>query len=107
MRFHSGEISVQERAGVRDIAEDVGEGTIDHVSAGVAEFLERRQMAVLGTVGELGRVWASVVTGEPGFIETVGDRTLRIAAQISSGDPLLHNLATEGHAALFAPDFVA
>jgi uncharacterized protein len=107
MRFHSGEIAVQQRAGVRDIAEDVGEGIVDHLPPGASEFLERRQMAVLGTVDNRGNLWASVVTGDPGFIETVDDRTLKIAAPISSSDPLVRNLATEGHLALFAPDFVS
>lgn len=107
MKFHLGEIAVQERAGVRDIAEDVGEGIVDHLPPGAAQFLELRQMAVLGTVDKRGHVWASVVTGEPGFIEIVDGRTLKIAARASSGDPLFQNLAIEGHAALFAPDFVA
>lgn len=106
MRFHSGEIAVQERAGVRDIAEDVGEGIADHLPPGASEFLEHRQMAVLGTVDNRGDVWASVVTGDPGFIETVDDRTLKIEARISSGDPLGRNLGSESHVALFAPDFV-
>jgi uncharacterized protein len=107
MKFHSGEIAVQKRAGVRDIAEDVGEGIADHLPLGASEFLERRQMAVLGTVDNRGNVWASVVTGDPGFIETVDDRTLKIAAPISSSDPLSRDLATERHVALFAPDFVS
>ena len=107
MKFHSGEIAVQERAGVRDIAEDVGDSIVDHIPPAAAGFLELRPMVVLGTVDPRGHVWASVVTGEPGFIEVVGDRTLRIAARDSLGDPLFQNLATEGHAALFAPDFVA
>jgi uncharacterized protein len=107
MRFHSGEIAVQERAGVRDIAEDVGEGIADHLPPGASDFLERRQMAVLGTVDNRGNVWASVVTGDPGFIETVDDRTLKISARIPSSDPLGRNLATEKHVALFTPDFVS
>jgi predicted pyridoxine 5'-phosphate oxidase superfamily flavin-nucleotide-binding protein len=107
MRFHIGEIAVQERAGVRDIAEDVGEGIVDHLPPGASDFLARRQMAVLGTVDSRGNVWASVVTGDPGFIETVDDHTLRIAARTPSSDPIIRNLASEGHAALFAPDFVS
>src|ERR1700722_17003323 len=106
MRFHSGDISVEERAGVRDIAEDVGEGIADHLPPGASEFLERRQMAVLGTVDSRASVWASVVTGDPGFIEPVDDPTLRIPPHITPSDPLVRNLATEGHIALFAPDFV-
>ena len=69
---------------MRDIAEDVGEGIVDHLPPGASGFLELRQMAVLGTVDSDGRVWASVVTGQPGFIETVDDRTLKIAARASS-----------------------
>jgi uncharacterized protein len=107
MKFHSGELAVQERAGVRDIAEDVGEGIADHLPPGASGFLERRQMAVLGTVDNRGNVWASVITGDPGLIETVDDRTLKIATPISSSDPILRNLANEGHVALFAPDFVS
>jgi len=106
MKFHSGEIAVQERAGVRDIAEDVGEGIIDHIPPGAVQFLELRQMAVLGTVDSRGRVWASVVTGDPGFLEVVDEHTLKIPAPKSSSDPLFQNLRTEGHLALFVPDFV-
>jgi uncharacterized protein len=106
MRFHSGEIAVQERAGVRDTAEDVAEGILAHIVPAATGFLERRQMAVLGTVGDDGSVWASVVAGEPGFIQVADEHTLRIALRSCRGDPLVHNLAVERHIALFAPDFV-
>jgi uncharacterized protein len=107
MRFHSGEIAVQERAQVRDTAEDVGESIRSHVGQGAKEFLERRQMAVLGTVDGDGHVWASVVTGERGFIRVADERTITISAQRSASDPLFDNLVTERHVALFAPDFVS
>jgi predicted pyridoxine 5'-phosphate oxidase superfamily flavin-nucleotide-binding protein len=106
MRFHSGEIAVQERAGVRDTAEDVGEGILDRVVPSAKEFLERRQLAVLGTIDSDFRVWASVVTGEPGFIQVVDDRTVRITPRPSPSDPLFANLVAEHHVAMFAPDFV-
>jgi uncharacterized protein len=107
MKFHSGEIAVQERADVRDIAIDVGESIVDFIPPDAAAFLSRRQMTVLGTVDRRGRVWASVVTGAPGFIEVLDRHTLSIAASPSPTDPLFENLAAEGHLAMFAPDFVA
>jgi uncharacterized protein len=106
MRFHSGEIAVQERAGMRDTAEDVGEGILDRVVPSAKEFLERRQLAVLGTIDIDFRVWASVVTGEPGFIQVVDDRTVRITPRPSPSAPLFGNLVAEHHVAMFAPDFV-
>ena len=106
MKFHSGEIAVQERAGVRDTAEDVGEIIRDRVAPGTKEFLDLRRVAILGTVDVHGAVWASVVTGEPGFIATLDEQTIRITLPPSFRDPLIDNLAVEGHVALFVPDFL-
>ena len=36
----------------------------------------------------IGHVWASLVTGNPGFITTPNPRTLRLATGLSSADPL-------------------
>jgi predicted pyridoxine 5'-phosphate oxidase superfamily flavin-nucleotide-binding protein len=107
MKFHPGEIAVQTRAGVTEDAADVGEGIIDHVPEAARDFLAPRRMVVIATIDAYGRVWASVVTGEPGFLSLLDDRNVRIAALPSGGDPLLENLTVEGHVALFIPDFVA
>jgi predicted pyridoxine 5'-phosphate oxidase superfamily flavin-nucleotide-binding protein len=107
MVFHDGEISVQERAGVRDIAADVGEGIYESIGEGAQAFLEKRRMVVFGTADRSGSAWASVVIGESGFISVMDGRDLRIAALPDKGDPLLENLATDSHVALFVPDFLA
>ncbi len=106
MGFHAGELEVQERAGVRDVAAEVGDSIADFVTDRAKELLERRRMAVLGTVDPRGRPWASVVIGEPGFINVPYPRTVRLAALPPAGDPLHENLANESHAALLAVDFV-
>jgi len=107
VKFHSGEIAVQTRAGVTDIANDVGEGIVDHIPDGARQFLVPRRMLVVASIDPRGRVWASVVTGPPGFISLLDDRTVRIAALPPESDPLRENLRGEGHVALFIPDFVA
>jgi uncharacterized protein len=106
MSFHAGELEVQQRAGVRDTADQVGDGIADFVTDRARELLERRRMAVLGSVDSRGRVWASVVTGEPGFISVPSPHTVRLGKLPPAGDPLLENLAHEAHAALLAVDFV-
>jgi len=107
VKFHSGEIAVQKRAGVTDIAADVGEGIVDSIPDGAREFVAPRRMLVMASVDSHRRVWASVVTGPPGFISLLDKRTVRIASLPPPGDPLRENLRTEGHVALFIPDFVA
>jgi predicted pyridoxine 5'-phosphate oxidase superfamily flavin-nucleotide-binding protein len=106
MRFHAGELEVQERAGVRDAAAEVGDSIADFVTDRARDTLEHRRMAVLGTVDSRGRAWASVIAGEPGFITVPDPRTVRLGKLPPAGDPLIANLANEAHAALLAVDFV-
>jgi uncharacterized protein len=104
MKFHQGEIAVQTRAGVRDIAEDVGDGIYDRIPEGARNFLSLRNMVVIGSVDPRGQVWASVVTGAPGLIQVLDDQTVRIGSLPPPGDPLRENLTREGHVALLLPD---
>lgn len=106
MIFHRGEIEVQERAEVRAIADEIGEGIHDGVSQGVADFLALRRMAVLGTVDADNRVTASLVAGEPGFIGALDQRTIEVRRLPHVGDPLLENLAQQSHVAMLVIDFL-
>jgi uncharacterized protein len=106
MVFHDGELEVQQRAGVRETADEVGSSIADFVPDRAREFLELRRFAVLGTVDSHGCVWASMVTGDPGFISVIDPQTIRLASLPPAGDPLLENLARDSHAALLAVDFL-
>jgi uncharacterized protein len=107
MKYHSGEIVVQTRAGVTEDAAEVGEGIIDRVPEAARDFLAQRRMVVIATIDAHNRVWASVVTGEPGFISLLDDRNVQIGALPPGGDPLLENLRAEGQVGLFIPDLLA
>jgi predicted pyridoxine 5'-phosphate oxidase superfamily flavin-nucleotide-binding protein len=106
MKFHSGEIAIQTRAGVTEDAADVGEGILDFIPETAGAFLAPRRMVVIASLDARGRVWASVVTGEPGFLSLLDDRTVRIGGLPPEGDPLLENLTVEGHVGLIIVDFV-
>jgi uncharacterized protein len=107
MGFHSGELAVQERAGVRAGAEEVGEGVVNFVPERAADFLRRRQMVLLGTIDSERRPCASVIADEAGFISMPDERSIRIGALPPAGDPARDNLARESHAALLAIDLVS
>ena len=61
---------------------------------------------MLATVDSHHRAWASVITGEPGFIRVLDARTLRLDSSPPAGDPLIENLVVESHAALLAIDLL-
>ncbi len=91
MSYHRGEIEVQDRAGVRDIAARISDVVRPEIPPYTREFLEDQRMVVVGSTGADGRVWASLLTGEPGFLWVIDERTLRIDASPVPGDPLDEN----------------
>jgi predicted pyridoxine 5'-phosphate oxidase superfamily flavin-nucleotide-binding protein len=91
--FHAGEREVQARAGVAAEARSLGRGISREIPAGAEPFLEAQRLAVLAGIDGGSRVWASLVTGPPGFITAPTGRTLRIAASLPGEDPLRAGLS--------------
>ena len=97
--YHAGERAVQARAGVRDMAERIGRGIHEVIPPAARAFLRAQRIVFLGTVDAAGAVWASVLSGVPGFLRAADERTLRISAAPPLGDPLrdgLHEGAAVG-----------
>jgi predicted pyridoxine 5'-phosphate oxidase superfamily flavin-nucleotide-binding protein len=86
--FHPGERAVQERAGEVAIADRVGEGIGDLVPPAAAEFLAEREMVVLAARAANGDVWATLLTGAPGFVRATGLRAVEVGVLPPPGDPL-------------------
>lgn len=87
--FHSGELAVQERAGVRTraarLAPMAGPGRL---GAGTAAFLASARPAVLTARDSTGRLWISPLPGEPGFLTAATPTRLHIDAELPAADPL-------------------
>ncbi|MFD5350042.1 pyridoxamine 5'-phosphate oxidase family protein, partial [Streptomyces anulatus] len=94
--YHHGEIAVQERAG---LASEAGhsQGAIGSAVPEVAvAFLAEPPHVVLGGTDERGRIWATQLTGEPGFLAVPEPHTLTIGALPPPEDPLAAVLAGAG-----------
>ncbi|MET7418685.1 pyridoxamine 5'-phosphate oxidase family protein [Dactylosporangium sp. NPDC005555] len=102
--FHEGELAVQDRAGVRlEAARLSGMLAPGGLSRGAAGWLAERTLAVVTGRDAAGRLWASALTGAPGFLAGLG-RTLRVGATLPAGDPL-HDLPAGQRVGLIAIDF--
>jgi uncharacterized protein len=86
--FHEGEREVQRRAGVTEMARDLGQGIGPTIPPGARPFLEGQRIAVLAGLDGAGRVWTSLLAGRPGFITTPDEKTLRIGAAAPAADPI-------------------
>ncbi len=87
--FHAGEQAVQERLGVRERVEQAGRRVVRRFMPDQhRELFEALPYLLVGSVGEGGAVWASLLLGEPGFVRAVSARRLEVTATPLPGDPL-------------------
>ncbi|HYG88024.1 MAG TPA: pyridoxamine 5'-phosphate oxidase family protein [Azospirillum sp.] len=94
--FHSGERDLQERAGVRDWAEQAGRrGIREAMPDQHRELFAKLPFLIVGALD--GQDWprATILAGEPGFVRSPDPRTLVIDGQPAAGDPL-HGRLTVG-----------
>jgi predicted pyridoxine 5'-phosphate oxidase superfamily flavin-nucleotide-binding protein len=91
--FHEGERLLQERLGVRDKIETIGSRIIrDFMPDEHRDFFAQLPWILVGSVDGGMRPWASLLTGEPGFVTSPDPRMLTLAATPLPGDVLAAHL---------------
>jgi predicted pyridoxine 5'-phosphate oxidase superfamily flavin-nucleotide-binding protein len=105
--YHAGELSVQRQAGVEAQARRIAQGIKSTIPLAAQAFLLQQPMVLVGSIDAGGYVWASLLTGDPGFLLPVDERTLRIAATPVFGDPLRDNLHDQAAVGLLAIDLAS
>ena len=98
--YHEGEMAVQSRAGVGKDGLCADEMYRPTMGAGVARFLAAQHICVLSTMDGEGRVWASMRSGQAGFIRAADETTVEIGGYGHRDDPLLTNLITRSAAGM-------
>ena len=105
--YHDGERAVQDRAGVADMAARIGRGIHSEIPSPASEFLAAQRFAVVGAARGDGSVWASIVTGRPGFLGAIDSSTLVVASHADPADPLAEIWNSPAEIGLLAIDFAA
>jgi predicted pyridoxine 5'-phosphate oxidase superfamily flavin-nucleotide-binding protein len=100
--YHPGEHTVQQRAGLIDHAGFSAAAIRNEIPDVAVEFLSRQPMLVVGAADTDGAIWASLLTGAPGFVTATGPATLTIDAVPPDGDPLHGVLARPAHVGMIA-----
>ncbi|WP_405859581.1 pyridoxamine 5'-phosphate oxidase family protein [Streptomyces sp. NBC_01515] len=92
--YHAGSRTVQDRAGVRELADHVGRIIGQGIKPVAAAFLELQPLLILGAADPTtGKVWASPLTGTPGFVRATGPHQISITGGPRTADPLTPALA--------------
>ncbi|HET6578902.1 MAG TPA: pyridoxamine 5'-phosphate oxidase family protein [Gemmatimonadales bacterium] len=98
--FHEGELAVQRRAGVAANAERIGRIIRREIPEAARAFAAAQRFVILGAADAAGRVWATLLQGEPGFLSAPTEELLRIDARPPPGDPLAESLGSEADVGL-------
>lgn len=102
--YHAGELAVQATAGVLAQAERLVKLINSSISPAVQDFLSSQKLAIASTVGTGDRVWASLLTGESGFVQAISEHTVQINATPIPGDPLRENLLQQDNIGILVID---
>ncbi len=89
--YHPGELEVQERVGASETAKTMAHTIYPLIAHQFIHFIQSQPMVICGSADNSGKVWASLLSGRPGFMEVVDDQTLRINALPDKEDPLSEN----------------
>jgi hypothetical protein len=78
MRYHEGELEMQRRAGVRELADRVSRIIAAEIPPVAAAFVAAQPFVIAATVDASGAPTASLLGGAPGFVTATDARTLTI-----------------------------
>lgn len=102
--YHRGELEMQRLAGVSEEARRVGRILSPVLTDAAARLMAGHRLAVAASLDRDSWVWASLLTGPPGFLRPVDERLMLIESTPIPSDPLARNLAARSELGLLAID---
>jgi hypothetical protein len=104
LKYHEGEISVQQRAGAFDASDLESSGLGGEFDARAASFLALQRWAVVAAMDREHLLWASLLHGKPGFLQVRDPRTLSVDASLPPDDPLAESFWEEAEIGMLVLD---
>jgi len=74
--YHNGELSAQALAGVSEQANMIARVILDYIRDDALPFIAKQSKAILGFQDIKGKLWASIIFGNPGFVSAKDRQTL-------------------------------
>ncbi|WP_109480486.1 pyridoxamine 5'-phosphate oxidase family protein [Paraburkholderia sp. C35] len=91
--WHAGEVALQQKVGVEGKMRELGRRVIrDYMPDQHRTFFRQLPFIVTGAVARDGDVWATLVAGQPGFMQSPTERTLRMNIGVDPQDPVADGL---------------
>ena len=103
-RFHDGELIAQRNANESDMAARNGANVDERIIRGALPFVRQQKTLYVGSIDPSGRVWASILLGETGFLqpsEDAGTLVIDLGRVVKQPlDPLWDNIRHDARVGL-------
>lgn len=87
--FHEGERQLQASAGALEQMDNIGRRAMrPYMPEQHRQFFQQLPFMLLGSTTDEGQLWASILPGKPGFVQSPSPTQLTINTPILTGDPL-------------------
>jgi len=91
--FHLGERYLQKLSGVDSIADKIASKVLDHkLSLQQQAFYSQLNTLYVASLDNSGKPWASIITGQKGFVFSVDEKHIKISGTSLSRDILFRNI---------------
>lgn len=99
--FHRGEQALHAKLGIQERQEAMGRRMMRRFMPDQhRDFFANLPFVIMGSVDPSGAPWASIVAGQPGFVRTPTNQSIRIDAPPLEDDPLLQGLTPDAPVSL-------
>jgi len=94
--FHPGEVQMHQSLGIAERVEQMGKRAIrNYMPDQHRDFYRQLPFVVLGSVDAVGDTWVTLLTGQPGFMQSFEPRTLSFIAAPDRRDPAASHLGND------------
>jgi predicted pyridoxine 5'-phosphate oxidase superfamily flavin-nucleotide-binding protein len=100
--YHRGELAVQARASLEEPAQHAGRAIRAAMPPVAIGFLAEQPALFVGAADRAGRIWSTMITGEPGFLTAPREDLLIVGARPAAPDPLAETLARPARVGMIA-----
>jgi predicted pyridoxine 5'-phosphate oxidase superfamily flavin-nucleotide-binding protein len=104
MTYHEGELEMQRRAGVRQLADRVGGIINSAIHPAMAAFLASQRFVIVATVDAESAISASLLGGATGFATATNERTVTISPAFGHVERVMADVDATGVIGLLAID---
>jgi uncharacterized protein len=103
--FHEGELFAQQQVGEEIMARQNAQIITETIAKSALKFIEQQRLVVLSSIDPQQHVWASLLLGSPGFIDSIDPQTIEFdltKVSLNPDDPLWTNIQIESQIGILA-----